>query len=125
MLAEFPLISLLIWLPILGGVWVLFQGRDGQDATAKPIALFISILTFALSLLLYTGFDLSTSTMQFAEKQAWIPAFNMFYHLGVDGISMPLIILTTFITVLVLLAGWDVIKKQSAQYMAAFLIMKA
>ena len=84
----------------------------------------LSIVTFLLSLLLYTNFDMTTAAMQFEEKASWISAFNVYYHLGVDGISMPLIILTTFTTVLVVLAGWEVIKERPAQYMAAFLIME-
>ena len=74
--------------------------------------------------MLYTGFDITTATMQFEENIPWIEAFNVYYHLGIDGISMPLIILTTFTTVLVVLAGWEVIKNKPAQYMAAFLIME-
>ena len=81
-------------------------------------------MTFALSIPLYTAFDTNTATMQFQENIPWIAAFNANYHLGVDGISMPLIILTTFTTVLVVLAGWEVIKEKTAQYMAAFLIME-
>jgi NADH-quinone oxidoreductase subunit M len=80
--------------------------------------------TFALSIGLYTGFDSSTSAMQFVEKAPWIPAFNINYHFGVDGFSMPLIILTTFTTILVVIAGWEVIRKKPAQYYAAFLIME-
>ncbi|EIJ42765.1 proton-translocating NADH-quinone oxidoreductase, chain M [Beggiatoa alba B18LD] len=125
MFADLPLLSLLIWLPILGGFWVLAVGRqDNSGTTAKPVALAISIVTFVLSLPLFFGFDSTTPAMQFSERLAWIPSFNIYYHLGVDGISMPLIILTTFTTVLVVLAGWEVIQYKSAQYMASFLIME-
>ncbi len=125
MSAELPLLSLLIWLPILGGIWVLTQSKENEDAPAvKPIALTIALLTFLFSLPLYFYFDVSTASMQFEEKLPWIKALNTHYHLGVDGISMPLILLTTFITVLVILSAWDVIKHRVAQYMAAFLIME-
>ncbi|NJO18196.1 MAG: NADH-quinone oxidoreductase subunit M [Thioploca sp.] len=122
MFVDLPLLSLLVWLPILGGVWVLAIG-DKEAATARSIALVVSLLTFALSLSLYFEFDTTTTVMQFTEKYSWIPNFNIYYHLGIDGISMPLIILTTFSTVLVILAGWEVIQYKIAQYMAAFLIM--
>ena len=121
MFTELPLLSLLIWLPILGGVWILLQGRN--ETAVRPMALTVSILTFLLSLPLYFNFNSTTAAMQFQEKASWIPSLNMFYSLGVDGISMPLILLTTFITVLVILSGWTVIKNKPAQYMAAFLIM--
>ncbi len=122
MFADLPLLSLLVWLPILGGVWVLAIG-DKEAATARSIALVVSLLTFGLSLPLYFEFDTTTAAMQFTERYSWIPNFNIYYHLGIDGISMPLIILTTFSTVLVILAGWEVIHYKIAQYMAAFLIM--
>ena len=123
MFADLPLLSLTIWLPIIGGFLVLATGKNGDDA-ARRLALVVSIATFLVSIPLWTGFDTSTAAMQFQEKASWIPAFNIYYHLGVDGISMPLIILTTFITVLVVLAGWEVITYKPAQYMAAFLIME-
>jgi len=124
MSADLPLLSILIWLPILGGAWVLFVGRDEKSSLTRPVALLISIITFIASLFLYTGFDSTTPSMQFVEQASWIASFNINYHLGIDGISMPLIILTTFITVLVILAGWEVIQFKPAQYMAAFLIME-
>ncbi|MEK8015848.1 MAG: NADH-quinone oxidoreductase subunit M [Candidatus Parabeggiatoa sp.] len=122
-MTDLSILSVLIWLPILGGIWVLIVG-DKQAATARPIALTVSLLTFLLSLPLYFEFNTTTAAMQFTEQLAWIPAFGINYHLGVDGFSMPLIILTTFTTVLVVLAGWEVIQHKPAQYMAAFLIME-
>ena len=86
--------------------------------------LFRSLATFVASLALYTGFDVTTSAVQFAERTPWIPAFDATYHLGVDGISMPLVLLTTFITVPVVIAAWKVIEQRAAQYFAAFLIME-
>ncbi|BAZ94107.1 NADH:ubiquinone oxidoreductase, subunit M [Thiohalobacter thiocyanaticus] len=123
MLSELPLLSLLIWVPILGGIAVLAAG-DREPWGARSLALVASLLTFLLSIPLFTGFETGTAAMQFEELRPWIPAFNVNYHLGVDGISVPLIILTTFTTVLVVLAGWEVIQKRVAQYMAAFLIME-
>ncbi|RKZ49327.1 MAG: NADH-quinone oxidoreductase subunit M [Gammaproteobacteria bacterium] len=123
MLAELPILSLLIWGPVLGGVWVLYAG-DRQEETVKTLALMISVVTFLLSTLLYKDFDITTHEMQFVEFAYWIEAFNINYYLGIDGIAMPLIILTTFITVLVILAGWEVIEKRISQYLAAFLIME-
>ncbi len=120
--SEFPLLSLLIWLPILGGVVTAFLGEKGQQA--KMTALVVSALTFILSLPLWTGFDTSTAEMQFQEMAPWIETFKVNYHLGIDGISMPLILLTTFCTLLVVLSAWDVIKDRPNLYMAAFLVME-
>ena len=122
--ADWPLLSLTLWTPILGGLAVLFTGDKGDTQGVRRLALVVSLATFVLSLFLYTGFDSSTASMQFVEKHDWISAFKIYYHLGVDGISMPLIILTTFTTVLVILAGWEVIQKKVSQYFAAFLIME-
>jgi NADH-quinone oxidoreductase subunit M len=124
MFADLPLISLVVWLPIFGGVAVLLSGDKGDASGVRVLSLVIAIATFVLSLGLFTGFDSSTSAMQFVEKMAWIPAFDINYHFGVDGFSMPLIILTTFTTILVVIAGWEVIQKKPSQYLAAFLIME-
>jgi NADH-quinone oxidoreductase subunit M len=118
-----PILSLSIWIPIIGGLAVLASG-DKSPNNARWLALGVSILTFLVSLGLWTGFDASTAQMQFVERTPWIPAFNIEYYLGVDGISMPLIILTTFITIFVVIAGWEVIQYKPAMYMAAFLIME-
>jgi len=120
MLADWPLLSLVIWLPIVGGVFVLMSGDTG----ARRLALTFAVATFVLSLLLYGGFDTSTAQMQFTEFQPWLPSFNVNYHLGIDGIALPLILLTTFVTVLVIIAGWESIQYRVAQYMAAFLILE-
>lgn len=124
MLADWPLLSLVVWIPIIGGIAVLLSGDKGDAEGTRRLALVFSLVTFVLSLGLYSGFDVNTADMQFVERFEWISTFNIFYHLGVDGISMPLIILTTFTTVLVILAGWEVIKSRPSQYMAAFLIME-
>ncbi len=116
------LLSLLIWTPILGGVWVLYAG-DRQENTVKTLSLSVSIITFLMSVYLYSQFDTTTHALQFTEKVLWVEAFNINYHLGVDGIALPLILLTTFTTVLVILAAWEVIEHRVSQYMAAFLIL--
>ena len=123
MLDKLPLLSFVIWLPIIGGVMVLFMGDD-SPAKARRLALVVAIVSFVVSLPLYTAFDISTANMQFEELVPWIPFFDVNYHLGVDGFSMPLILLTTFMTVMVVIAGWEIIQYRVAQYMAAFLIME-
>lgn len=115
------LLSVLIWLPIIGGIVTLFSG---DTLGARPVALLVSAVTFFISLLLWTGFNPEGYQMQFVEFAPWIESFKINYHLGVDGISMPLILLNTLTTVLIVLAGWEVIKHKPAQYMAAFLIME-
>ena len=123
MLSELPLLSLVIWFPILGGIAVLFVGDD-NPVRAKALALTVAIVTFLIGIPLFTLFDSSTAAMQFQEFIPWIPALGVNYHLGVDGFSMPLILLTAFMTVLVVIAGWEVVQYRVAQYMAAFLIME-
>jgi len=123
MFADLPILSLTIWLPIIGGALVLASGNKNANAT-RWTALIIAILTFLVSLPLWSGFDISTAQMQFVERGMWIERFGIEYYLGIDGISMPLIILTTFITVFVIIAGWEVIQYKPAEYMAAFLIME-
>jgi NADH-quinone oxidoreductase subunit M len=122
-MTNLPLLSVLIWLPIAGGLLVLAAG-ERRAALGRWIALVTSAAAFVLSVPLFTAFDRGTAAMQFVEKHAWIDTYNVNYHLGVDGISMPLILLTTFMTVLVVIAAWDGIRKRPAQYFAAFLIME-
>ncbi len=124
MFSGLPLLSLVIWLPIVGGVLVLATGGDKNAPMARLLSLFFSIVTLWLAIPLYTQFDITTAKMQFVEMTPWISAFNINYHLGIDGISMPLILLTAFSTVLVVLAGWEVVQTRVAQYMASFLIME-
>jgi NADH-quinone oxidoreductase subunit M len=120
---DLPLLSVVIWLPILGGLALLALGRQ-QDVLVRWLALGVSLATLIASLPLFTGFDKTTAAMQFVERMPWIEQFNVYYHLGVDGIAMPLILLTTFVTVLVVISGWDAIKKRPEQYFAAFLVME-
>jgi NADH-quinone oxidoreductase subunit M len=121
--ADLPLLSVLIWLPILAGVLLLVIG-DRSPGFGRWLALGASVATFVASVVLWRDFDRGIAVMQFVERQPWIGAFNAWYHLGVDGISMPLIVLTTFITPLVVIAGWSVIEKRPVQYLAAFLILE-
>lgn len=123
MFADY-LLSLCIWLPIVGGVLVLVTGTDERAPLTRRLALAISILTFVATLPLYTSFDVATHAMQFGEDYAWIEPFNIRYRLGIDGISLLMILLTSFTTVLVVIAAWQVIEKKVAQYMAAFLFME-
>ena len=122
-MSDLPLLSLVIWTPIIGGVLGLFFSKDEQANSARWISLVFSVLTFVLAIPLYTMFDTTTHQMQFVEMTPWISTFDVNYHLGIDGISMPLILLTAFTTVIVVIAGWEVIEYKTAQYMAAFLIM--
>jgi NADH-quinone oxidoreductase subunit M len=119
----FGLLSLLTWLPIAGGLAVLLLG-DRAIAAGRWVALSTAVLVFGLSLPLYLGFNTEVFGFQFIEKLSWIPAFHSNYFLGVDGISLPLILLTTFITIPVVIAAWTVIEQRPAQYYAAFLIME-
>jgi NADH-quinone oxidoreductase subunit M len=124
---SYPLLSLAIWIPVVAGFVVLAAGsRRGN--LARQIAFCGALLGFLVTIPLYTGFDATTSAMQFTEgfgdtAKPWIAAFNIYYSLGVDGISMLFVILNSFITVLVILAGWKVVEDKVAQYNAAFLIM--
>jgi NADH-quinone oxidoreductase subunit M len=122
--SDLPLLSILIWWPIVGGVAVLALGSNERAGMGKLVALIVSVLTFALSVFLYVDFDLTTAQMQFVEQVPWITRFNANYYLGLDGISLPLILLTTFLTPLVVLAGWEVIQLRPAQYFASFLILE-
>jgi NADH-quinone oxidoreductase subunit M len=116
-------LSAIIWLPIGGGVLTLLIG-DSRARLARWCALLVALLTFALCLPLWQGFDGATAGFQYLERLAWIPQLHATYYLGVDGISLPLILLTAFMTVPVIIAGWNVIEKRPAQYFAAFLILE-
>jgi NADH-quinone oxidoreductase subunit M len=121
---SLSLLSLLIWLPIIAGFGILALGPQ-RAGLARLFALITSIVSLALSVPLWTSFDKTTAAMQFVEKIAWIPSLNINYHLGVDGIAMPLVVLTTFITVLTIISAWKVIQKNVHQFMAAFLMLEA
>ncbi len=117
------LLSLAIWTPILFGVILLAFGRDEHAKVVRWIALIGSVVSLAVTLPLFNNFDVSTSALQFVEKSMWIERFNVFYHLGVDGLSLWFVLLTAFITVIVVIAGWEVITERVNQYMGAFLIL--
>ena len=122
--ADVPLLSLVIWVPIIGGVAALAVARLGNDKLVRWVSLLFALAAFGLSLPLYTQFDAGVADMQFQENLPWIDVFNINYHLGIDGISLLLILLTSFTTVLVVIASWEVIQYKVGQYMAAFLIME-
>jgi NADH-quinone oxidoreductase subunit M len=121
--STFPLLSLAIWLPIAFGVLVLAIGRDENPGLVRGLSLVGSIVSFLVTLPLLSRFDNAAHGMQFVEKFAWIDRFNINYFLGVDGISVWFVLLTAFITVIVVIAGWEVIEKRVGQYMGAFLIL--
>jgi len=116
-------LSILIWLPIAAGVLVLLLG-DARIAAGRWVSLIASIATLLISLPLLSHFDTGTAAMQFTETVPWIPRFHAVYALGLDGISLPLVVLTAFMTIPVVIAGWTVIESRPAQYFAAFLIME-
>ncbi|WP_025137067.1 NADH-quinone oxidoreductase subunit M [Achromobacter sp. DH1f] len=120
---TFPWLTLAIFVPIVFGLLVLAVGRDDRPGLTRGLSLVGSIAGFLVTIPLYTGFDSKTAAMQFVEKTSWIEAFNVNYHLGIDGISLWFVLLTAFITIIVVLAGWEVITSRVAQYMAAFLIL--
>src|SRR4030067_538100 len=123
MIFGLPVISIAIWLPILFGILVLATGDDRNATLARILAMVGSLLGFLVTIPLYTGFVRDTSEMQFVEMHDWIARFNIHYPLRRDGILVSAILLTAFFTPIVVLAGWQVIEKRVAQYMASFLIM--
>jgi len=120
---SWPILSVLIWLPIIGGGAVLALGNQ-RPQPARLLSLAVSLATLVVAVLMYMAFDNSTAQMQFSELGKWIEAFDINYALGVDGLSLPLILLTAFFGPLVVLAGWEVIRENVHQYMAAFLVME-
>jgi NADH-quinone oxidoreductase subunit M len=117
------LLSLAIWTPIFFGVVLLALGRDEQARSVRWLALVGSVISFLVTLPLYSRFQLGTSAMQFVENQSWIERFNVNYHLGVDGISLWFVLLTAFINVVVVIASWESITQRVNQYMGAFMIL--
>lgn len=124
MFLQSSLLSLLIWISILGAIPVLFFSQEKFQQAARIIALVIAVLVFVLSCLLLLEYDSSTAAMQFVEKASWIPSLKIDYYLGVDGISVPLIVLTCFTTVIVVLASWTMVTSRVSQYLASFLVMQ-
>lgn len=118
------LLNLLIWLPIIGGVFVMLVGDDNHPNGSRFITLFTIILSLILCIPLISGFDLQTPSMQFVENYPWMPSLGINYNLGIDGLSLLLIVLSIFTNLIVILATWKSIQTRVAQYMAAFLIMQ-
>lgn len=121
--SSIPWLTLAVFTPIFFGILLLCVGRDDRANFTRWLALAGAVIAFLVTIPLYVNFDPSTANMQFVEKALWIAAFPVYYHLGVDGISLWFVLLTAFITVIVVVAGWQVITYRVAQYMAAFLIM--
>nr|WP_277399817.1 NADH-quinone oxidoreductase subunit M [Pseudoxanthomonas sp. LH2527] len=117
------MLSVLIWLPILGGALVLAVG-NARAGAARWLGLAVAVLTFVFSIGLLTGFDYANPGLQFVETRAWIPTFDIHYNLGADGIAVALLLLNTLITVLTLAGAWGSVNKRVAQYVAAFLILE-
>jgi NADH-quinone oxidoreductase subunit M len=117
------MLSLAIWTPIIFGVLLLTLGKDEHANVVRWFALLGAVVSFLLTLPLYAQFDTSTAAMQFVENLPWIDRFNVRYHLGLDGISLWFVLLTSFITVVVVIAGWEVITERVNQYMGAFLVL--
>lgn len=121
--SSIPWLTLAIFVPILSGLLILVVGRDERAEFTRWLSLASAFVGLLVTIPLYTGFDVSTASFQFVEKSLWIGALESYYHLGVDGISLWFVILTAFITLIVVIAGWQAITYRVAQYMAAFLIM--
>ncbi len=121
--STFPWLTLAIFVPIVAGLLVLAVGRDDRPGLARWLALAGAVAGFLVTLPLYAGFDPNTAGMQFVELAPWISTFAINYHLGVDGISLWFVLLTAFITIIVVVAGWEVITRRVGMYMGAFLIL--
>ena len=123
MLLGFPLLTLAIWVPIVFGALVLATGAERNAPLARLLALAGAVLGFLVTLPLYARFDAAAGGFQFQELVPWIATFRVNYHLGIDGVSLLLILLNSFTTVLVVIAGWAVIQARVAQYLASFLFL--
>ena len=126
-MGELPLLSIITFLPLVGAL-IIFLARDDDQArlaaNARNMALWTSFITFIVSLLVWFGFETGTAEFQFVEKAEWLPEFGIGYHMGVDGISMPFIMLSTLLTPICVLASWDSIKQRVKEYMIAFLVLE-
>jgi len=123
---SWPLLSLVTFLPVVGALFILMIRGDDETVhnNARWVALWTSLVTFALSLFIWFNFDRGTADFQFVEKADWLPAFGISYHMGVDGISMPFVLLSTLLTPLCVLASWEAITKRVKEYMVAFLVLE-
>ena len=116
-------LSAAIWVPIISGIIVLALGNEQRATLSRWLALLGSLVGFAVTIPLYTGFDRTTAALQFVERKPWIESLGIEYSLGIDGLSVWLVLLTAFITIVVVIAGWEVIKDRVHQYLGAFLIL--
>lgn len=125
-MAEIPLLSLITFLPLVGALFILTIRGDEETVirNTRNVALWTSVITFLLSLIIWFQFDRSTSAFQFVERVEWMPGFNISYHMGLDGISMLFVLLTTLLTPICVLASWESIKVRVKEYMIAFLVME-
>ena len=126
MASDWPLLSLVTFLPLVGAAIILFTRGSPElvARNARNVALWTSLITFLVSLLLWTNFDPDVSDFQFVEKAAWIPAFGITYHMGVDGISMFFVLLSTLLTPICVLASWEAIEVRVKEYMISFLVLE-
>ncbi len=120
-----PLLSLAVWTPLLGAVLLWTLAGDSRPALARHLALLVALIEGVITLLLYIGFDTANGGLQFVERVAWVESFGIYYHLGIDGIALPFILLTSFITVLVVAMARVSVERQLSQYLGAFLAMEA
>ena len=127
-MTGWPILSTITFLPLAGALWILFFVRHEDEAlaakNARSMALWASLVTFVVSLFVWFRFDRSSADFQFVERFDWIPAFNISYHMGVDGISMMFVLLSTLLTPLCVLASWDAVKVRVKEYMIAFLVLE-
>lgn len=125
-MTDYPLLSIVTFLPLVGVFFILFVRGDDEIVArnARNVALLTSVVTFLVSLFVWTGFDPSTHEFQFVEKAAWLPDYNINYHMGVDGISLFFVILSTFLTPLCILSAWKAVQKRVKEYMIAFLVLE-
>ncbi len=125
-MSEWPILSLVTFLPVVGALFILVIGGDAPTVArnARMTALWTSLITFVLSLYLWIDFDTANPGFQFVERAAWIPSMGISYHMGVDGISVLFVILSTFLTPLCILASWEAIQLRVKEYMIAFLLLE-
>ena len=125
-MSNFPILSLLIFIPLIGSLFILvIRGEEKiVKRNSRQVALWTSTMVFALSLLLWKNFDITTAEFQFVDHQEWMPNLNIAYHVGVDGISILFVLLTTLLIPICILASWDSIQERVKEYMIAFLILE-
>ena len=122
---NLPILSLLVFLPLVGAIVAPILGRGGRDQLVRQFALAVSLVTFALSIYLWMQFDATSAEYQFVERHAWLPDFGVSYHVGIDGISLLLVVLTTFLTPIALLCSWESVEKRVAAWSFFMLALEA